>query len=136
MNEVQSTPPAPVAPLARWGRALLLVAAVAVLVFAPVPICPTRNWLHIPCPGCGATRAFLLALQGHFAESFRMHPLAMVAAVLAVPTAIVALRGIVQTGNPPPLPRLLKGAWYVLVAALIVVWLARFAGHFGGPVAV
>ena len=112
----------------------MLVGSVALLIFAPVPICPTRNWLHIPCPGCGATRAILMAAHGDFRGAMHMHPLAIVAAVLMIPTAFIALRGVVQTGMPPPLPRVLRFTWYVFVGFLIVLWLARFAGYFGGPV--
>jgi hypothetical protein len=124
---------APITPLARWGRALLLVFSLALLVFAPVPICPTRNWLHIPCPGCGATRAILMALRGDLHGAMHIHPLAIVAAVLMIPTGFIALRGIVQTGLPPPLPRWLRLTWYAFVGALFALWLARFAGYFGGP---
>lgn len=114
----------------------MLVASVALLIFAPVPICPTRNWLHIPCPGCGATRAILMAMRGDLGGAMHMHPLAIVAAVLMIPTAFIALRGIVQVGVPPPLPPMLRRMWYVFVGLLLVLWIARFAGYFGGPVSI
>jgi hypothetical protein len=133
MNVSPRNLPAPVTPAARWGRAFLLVATLGVVLLAPVPICPTRNWLHVPCPGCGATRAVLLALRGDFAGSFHLHPLAMVVAAMMIPTGAIALRGMVRDGVPSALPRPLRYAWYVVVAALFVVWLARFAGYFGGP---
>lgn len=133
MNVSDQNLSVPVTPAARWGRALLLVATLGVLLFAPVPICPTRTWLHIPCPGCGATRATWLALHGDFAGSFHMHPLALLVGVLMVPTGLIALRGIVRDGVPAPLPKPLRWLWYVVVAALFAVWLARFAGYFGGP---
>jgi len=131
---VQSDPNAPVAPRARWGRAVLLVASFLFIVFSPVPLCPTRNSLHIPCPGCGATRAIFMALQGDLHGAIHMHPLAIPAALLMIPTAILTLRGILVTGMAPPLPRWLKLVWYGFVGALIALWLARFAGMFGGPV--
>jgi hypothetical protein len=112
----------------------LLVGSFLLMVFAPLPICPTRNWLHIPCPGCGATRAIFMALRGDLHGSFHIHPLAVPAAVLILPSAFIALRGIVTTGIPAPLPRWLRLIWYVFVGALIALWLARFAGMFGGPV--
>jgi hypothetical protein len=128
-------PPDPIPPLAaRWGRAFGLVASLALLLIAPVPLCPTRNWLHLPCPGCGATRATWLALQGDWAGSLRMHPLAMVVGVLMVPSGLITLRGIVREGVPAPMPRPLRWIWYLVAGALVAVWLARFAGFFGGPV--
>lgn len=33
-------------------------------------LCPSRELLGLPCPGCGLTRSILLILQGHFAESW------------------------------------------------------------------
>lgn len=38
-------------------------------------ICLLNAITGIPCPGCGLTRAGVLALQGRFTESFTMHPL-------------------------------------------------------------
>lgn len=38
-------------------------------------VCLSRVLIGLPCPGCGLTRAGLLFLQGHFIESFRVHPL-------------------------------------------------------------
>ena len=36
--------------------------------------CPSRKWLHMDCPGCGMQRSFIALLQGHFAESLKLHP--------------------------------------------------------------
>jgi hypothetical protein len=111
----------------------LFVAVLGGFVFAPVPLCPTRNWLHVPCPGCGATRAILLAAKGDFAASFHLHPLALPAAVLMLPTLYVFARGVAHDEVSPQLPKPLRAAWKVFVAALISVWIARFFGAFGGP---
>jgi len=111
-----------------------LVVSFALVVFAPVPICPTRTWLHVPCPGCGATRAIFMALHGDLHGAMHMHPLAIPAAVLIAPTAFIVLRGIIKHDLPPPLPRWLRLTWYAFVGALIALWVARFAGMFGGPV--
>lgn len=37
--------------------------------------CPVAYFLHVPCPGCGVTRAYKAALALHFKEAFRYHPL-------------------------------------------------------------
>jgi len=117
---------------------LLLFGALGILVFAPVPICPTRNWLHVPCPGCGATRALLLALKGDLHGSLHMHPLAIPAALLLVPTLLVIARDMMPettagAEQPKPLPRPLRRAWTNFVALLFALWIARFFGAFGGP---
>lgn len=57
------------------------------MVFANVffhAFCPMRLVTGIPCPGCGMTRAIVLLLSGHPAESFKMHPLAPLALVLFI----------------------------------------------------
>lgn len=37
-------------------------------------VCPTKLIFHIPCPGCGITRATLLVLNGHIREAFLLNP--------------------------------------------------------------
>ncbi len=46
--------------------------------------CATRILTGFPCPGCGMTRAAILMLTGHFAESFRMHPMVLPWAAFAI----------------------------------------------------
>lgn len=37
--------------------------------------CPMMIVLHLPCPGCGMTRAFVLVLTGRLREAWELHPL-------------------------------------------------------------
>lgn len=37
-------------------------------------VCPTKLLYHIPCPGCGLTRATLLFLRGEFYKSILTNP--------------------------------------------------------------
>ena len=37
--------------------------------------CPMMIIAHLPCPGCGMTRAFLLVLMGHYKEAWELQPL-------------------------------------------------------------
>lgn len=37
--------------------------------------CLYKTFLHIPCPGCGMTRAWLSLLRGDIAGAFAFHPL-------------------------------------------------------------
>lgn len=46
--------------------------------------CPMLLITGIPCPGCGMSRALLLLLMGHPAESVEMHPLAPLVLVLLI----------------------------------------------------
>ncbi len=45
----------------------------------PMPQCAFRSLTGLPCPTCGATRAALQFIHGHFAASFRFNPLAFLA---------------------------------------------------------
>ena len=67
-----------------WPVALgLLVYTVLVNVFFHA-FCPMLLVTGIPCPGCGMTRAIVLLLSGHPAESLKMHPLAPLAVILFI----------------------------------------------------
>ncbi len=37
-------------------------------------LCPSKELVGLPCPGCGLTRSILLILQGKFAESWQLQP--------------------------------------------------------------
>ena len=37
--------------------------------------CPWLSLFHIPCPGCGMTRAWVCALRLNFGGAFGMHPM-------------------------------------------------------------
>jgi hypothetical protein len=37
--------------------------------------CIFLSWFHIPCPGCGMSRAFAAALRFDFLEAFAYHPM-------------------------------------------------------------
>ena len=55
----------------------LVMAALALLIIDLVwgKICPVRTMIGIPCPGCGLTRAFKLAMTGHFYQATVINPL-------------------------------------------------------------
>ena len=116
----------------RW-KAVMFLVSIAAFVFAPVPLCPMRGLLHLPCPGCGGTRAVMMALRGDVGGSLRMHPLAVPGALLTIVSMLLIARSISQGTPTKQLPTPLRHAWTVLVTFLIALWLARFAGMFGGP---
>jgi hypothetical protein len=50
--------------------------AFSVLLFlATIYKCPIYAVFHVPCPGCGITRAHFAALSLDFKKAFRYHPL-------------------------------------------------------------
>src|SRR5512134_3286274 len=44
-------------------------------------ICLSRRLLHLPCPGCGMTRAFAHLAKGEWSAALALHPLAPVVAL-------------------------------------------------------
>ena len=112
---------------------MVLVLGTAAFVFAPFPTCPMRVALHIPCPGCGGTRAILAALHGDFRTAFQLHPLAVPLLFLLVPSIYLVLRSVLLGRSAEPLPGPLRNAWTVGILAMIALWILRFFGLFGGP---
>ncbi|MFK7990721.1 MAG: DUF2752 domain-containing protein [Sandaracinaceae bacterium] len=108
---------------------------VVVLVAFGVPICPTKNFLGIPCPGCGMTRATEAMLTGDLMGVLRYHPLAPIVTPIVVYSAIRTL--LISAGGIPvtskdPLSRFPKWFWTLLLVSVVGLWVARFAGAFGG----
>jgi hypothetical protein len=118
----------------------LVVAGLAALVlFAPIKWpCPMATLFGIPCPTCGMTRAARLALHGDFSGATHMHPLWMIVLPALVIAFVIEVAGAVRTGAWGAASTSLwaKRITPVIVALLVVVWLARFLGAFGGPVPV
>lgn len=114
-------------------------AGAAVILFG-IPVCPTAHILHIPCPGCGLSRASLALLRGDLALAFRIHP--AVFAVLPV-LGLYMLAQVTLYVNPEwtALEKLLRARWLersiiAMMIGVIILWIARFFGAFGGPVPV
>ena len=79
-------------------------------------ICLFNAICGIPCPGCGLTRAAVLALQGRFAESFAMHPLLFPA--LAV-LAFMMIHSIILKKKPSRL-------FYLIITLCLIVFLGFY----------
>jgi hypothetical protein len=109
----------------------LLVAAFFV-VGLDVAICPMAGVLGVPCPSCGLTRASMALLGGDWRRAFAIHP--------GVAPVLVYLAAAAVTVNvwrrSPRLTRWFVALGFALIACLTLLWVARFLGHFGGPVPV
>jgi hypothetical protein len=83
--------------------------------------------LGIPCPGCGITRAFGLALHGHLAEAFAFHPLWPL--ILAYFVFIWIYKLVDETrGTPPRLDTYRVSA--VACVAVVSFWFLRLGFFF------
>lgn len=117
--------------LERLRPAALALAVLAAVGVVPVPTCLLRLALHVPCPACGLTRASLLLLRGDIVHSARIHPIPL-AVALGLPV-VIALAVYLDDGAWKRAAPALAAA---LAIALLGVWLLRFAGLLGGPVAI
>ena len=126
------------------GRAALLAAALGAVGFAlasaKVP-CGFARMLHVPCPGCGSTRAMLALASGDLQGLLRFNPLAPFMTALVVLLALQALLSVFTTGTfrgvgDGKLGALVARGMLVIAALEVLVWFARFGGFLGGPVPV
>lgn len=125
-------------------RAAIVVVTVGpfvALLFTSFPVCPTAGLFGIPCPGCGLTRATLDLLHGNLSAALHMHPLVPLVAPLYIGGVVAGLydyiRGPVPGRRRGPLSRwigrIIGPVAGVAIALLIIVWVMRFFGYFGGP---
>ncbi len=99
--------------------------------------CPVALFTHHACPGCGLTRAVRLLFHGDVAGSLHMHALAV---------AVVASSGLIMLGTTwaayrrgtptdllqVPFGRFAAWAFVVVQVTLLLYYVARLAGAFGG----
>jgi len=145
---ISSSRPATAAPPLERARALRTAALVGfVWTIAALPFlfgamrCPTAQLFHVPCPGCGMTRAFHLLAEGSVGASLAMHPLAVPTALSQLALAVATIAATALFGAPWSLLRARWGRAAVAVVAIVMVadlllWIARMFGAFGGPVPV
>lgn len=110
------------------------VAAVAIVAIGWR--CPIQLATGHPCPTCGVTRAVRLALRGDLDMSLRTHPLWWLAVPVATGFIAVEVIGYARTRTWGASARVRGSNVVMLVTAslLFALWIARFAGFFGGPV--
>jgi len=111
--------------------ALLAAAALAFRHWHPATdagssICLSRRLFHLPCPGCGMTRAFVRLAQGDWRAAFALHPLAPFLGLEAVGGWLAWGAALARPRSPS------SGAALELVlwgnaAALLALWLGRAA---------
>jgi hypothetical protein len=62
--------------------------------------CAARVRFGVPCPTCGATRSFVLALHGHFGSAWHLFPAGplVVGGLVAVATVCASLAWLARRG--------------------------------------
>lgn len=107
---------------------------IGVLIALEVPLCPMKNFLGVPCPGCGLTRATEAMLTGDLASMVLFHPLAPIVTPLVVFSVLrvtLVSAGVLRTNNDP-LGKLPAWFWSGMAIALVGLWITRMLGLFGG----
>ena len=119
----------------RAARLSLVLAPFGVALLLSLPICPSALLARIPCPGCGLTRATLALLSGDLAAATAFNPIAIVVCPLLAGAALYAAYRYLRRGHVHA-DEWHAGSILVLsMVALTIVWLARWFGYFGGPLA-
>ncbi|MEA2139058.1 MAG: hypothetical protein QOG56_2208 [Solirubrobacteraceae bacterium] len=111
--------------------------------FAGLPTCLLLATTGVPCPFCGLTHAVAELGAGHLSTAIALHPLAPLAALLAlaVPVALArrrtlavplppARRRTLARPLPPARPRSLTvpaAALWSLAALVLATWIVRLA---------
>jgi hypothetical protein len=129
--------------LLRVAVMLLGSGAFALAVRADFPLCPLAGSFGIPCPGCGLTRATLALFHGDLRGALHIHPLVLLITPLVAVVAGATAWNLLRAPTAKPSPQLIfsngrtmTALATILLALTLGVWLARFAGFFGGPVPV
>ena len=132
------------APRFYWLRATgaaFALASMAAFMATGTVECSFAKLTHLPCPGCGSTRAARALIALDFRSALRLNPVAPFVMLLI---AMVAARGVWLVGRngnlghlgTSRLDALLMRGLVVALTLESVAWLLRFFGLFGGPVPV
>jgi hypothetical protein len=138
---VQAVAPPLFIRLRRAAFAALVGGAVMFALYVGALPCYFAKLTHHPCPGCGSTRAVWALLRGDLHGVIQNNPggpaMAILLGILGVQTFLSLLRYGDFRGAVAGKSGVLMKRLFLFVAALeVILWIARFFGFFGGPVAV
>ncbi len=93
------------------------------------PRCPVLRYLHVECPGCGATRAMFALLHGRFADALHYNALA----VFLVPLVFLIFANsyiAIERGKTFSYPRFPQPFIYSVLFAGFMFAIFRSVAHF------
>ena len=92
--------------------------------------CPFHAITGLHCPGCGVTRATLLLLKGHVADSLNMNPNCLFAIIFLCTYPILLLLSVIRRkpylmNSYQMMDKMLKNktCLYTLLAGELIIWL-------------
>ena len=103
-----------------------------------IPLCPFRALTGYSCPGCGMTRACILAVHGHWWSSLEHNPFGLPLLAGAILFGVDDLwrrfrgRSLLPPRDTPRARRLSKLGWASALAAVLLFGGARLALELGG----
>ncbi len=115
-----------------WLAGFVGLAGLAVLhVWVPsndpaTAICFSRRFFHIPCPGCGLTRAFAHLAKGEWGAAVTLHPCAPLLAAEAI-VGWLAWGASLVARRPLRLPVSTDALLLGHAAGLCALWVVRAA---------
>jgi hypothetical protein len=59
-----------------------------------ITICPSKLLYHIPCPGCGITRATILVFKGRLLDALRLNPNVILSIAYVIGYPLLVLYGV------------------------------------------
>ena len=92
------------------------------------PRCPIFRYLHVVCPGCGATRALAALLQGRVADALHYNALVVFLLPLLVAYFVNAYISILR-GQRFSWPQIPTPAVHVLLLATLIFAVFRNVAH-------
>jgi hypothetical protein len=89
-------------------------------------VCATRAKFGIPCPTCGATRGFVLAIHGQASEGWRLSPAGPILAVGLLAAAILFLAMAATPTAASGMRRWVQAAVMAYAAVGATVWIGSW----------
>jgi hypothetical protein len=123
-----------VAPILRDRKISLVLLLIASALLTTVSLglagwpCPLLHFTGVPCPACGLTRATSLLIHGHVGQALRFHafsPIVVLGLMIVTATAVLPEETRCDWLNKIDYLERKTGLVFILIAALIIYWLAR-----------
>lgn len=101
-----------------------------------IVVCPVQLLFHIPCPGCGVTRATMLFLRGHIREalSLNLNVIFSIGYIFIVPILLVydfVMKKFILYNAYRAIDSILKYKWafFSFIVLELYVWIHNIIHH-------